>query len=113
MSHGGESTAYTCREGSDMNMEHFPLLLQLLRRSKGLSLKEMAFATGHDPSLFSLYENGKRNVSLKKLSEMAVVLGKTEIEILTLVESLSKDGVIIKASDSGFTIEAAEIEGRS
>ena len=44
---------------------------------------------------------------------MAVVLGKTEIEILTLVESLSKDGVIIKASDSGFTIEAAEIEGRS
>ena len=49
--------------------------IRIIRTGKNLTQKQVAQATGVSESVYSRYENGERNPSIRVLKALAVILG--------------------------------------
>jgi len=63
------------------------VVLRLLRREQQLSIKTVAFDAGMSPNYLSEIERGRRNPSLEKLADLAIVLDEPLSEIIRDAEA--------------------------
>ncbi len=62
--------------------KHYPNRLHEIRNDRGLTIEQVAEATGLSVSYVSRLENGERNLSVKNMNLFAHALGATPSEIL-------------------------------
>jgi transcriptional regulator with XRE-family HTH domain len=67
----------------------FGEVLRELRRERGVSQEDLAFASGYHPTYIGQLERGKKSPSLRTIMSLAAVLGVLGSEILRRIEARS------------------------
>ncbi|HEX2253044.1 MAG TPA: helix-turn-helix transcriptional regulator [Thermoanaerobaculia bacterium] len=76
----------------DLPVEHVGPAMRVIRRSKGLTQKDVAERAGVTRAMLSAYERGHRRPSLKTLVRILGALDVTLAELGRAVEKIAEDG---------------------
>ena len=68
----------------------FGLILQQLRKERGLSQEDLGYKNGYHRTYISLLERGQKSPSLQTIFQMAKALSVTPSEIISRVEVIAK-----------------------
>ena len=71
--------------------ELFGIVLQQLRKEKGLSQEELGFESGYHRTYISLLERGKKSPSLKTIFKLAEALNVKPSEIIDRIQTKMAD----------------------
>jgi len=74
------------RTASKTAEDRFGKVLREVRKSKGLSQEELAFASGYHPTYIGQIERGKKSPSLRAIVSLARALNTPASELLRRVE---------------------------
>ncbi len=68
----------------------FGLVLQQLRKERGLSQEDLGYKSGYHRTYISLLERGQKSPSLQTIFQLAKALSVTPSEIISRVEVIAK-----------------------